>query len=679
MANTSLGYESSHTGSQIDEAVGAVLGTGGTPLAQRVSTAETGIASLRSDVDSEGSRLNSLEATVGMHSSNISNLQDTATSLDERMTTAEEKIDNLPSDGGGGSVEEEIGIEFPTELFYCKSSVWTASVLDRYTSYVLPAETLREKTVRIDPNTERAEGVRVCFLKSAPVANATLDFCEGESGEIQTTEAFTKTVPADCSYIVFRINDYVSGTIISFSPRLFVQVPMADRVSELMGIRYVADVNLDLSKTILYWINQKNAYANDSRSYGTFIPAETYRGRVLRVEPSATWWGGMRFAFLASLNSTTKPSGSPDYCDSEPCIIQGTSTVLKKVPSDCSYIYIQVSNRENNEAVDCSPSSVSVCDEIGKAVEKVAQTVPQNANGDFATLKAYTTSVYGLTPSLYAKDAAKRMMADNVVPFVLIVGQSNADGRCTTSDAPSWLSGAGYAIEDYKMWNNTTEQFSTFSVTTNNGAGTANGSTSTSNQTYSFDAYFAHAYLARYGGQLYALKHTIGATPIHRMPSTGTVAASWNPDIKSFPSGCRPLLAELVTKLRSARAWAANNGKALFPIAILWHQGETDGDNNDYQYYAQDVVSVFGFLRGCFGTQNIPILTGYLNEQYQTKYSQINGILENLKSQDNYLKVVDMTDHFTGRTGDLVHYNESAISYMGEQMFADYNTLNLGI
>lgn len=309
----------------------------------------------------------------------------------------------------------------------------------------------------------------------------------------------------------------------------------------------------------------------------------------------------------------------------------------------------------------------------------IAGGIPTNAVGDFGTLKAYTKSPFGLSSSLYAKDAAKRMMPDNVLPFVLIVGQSNADGRCTTSDAPSWLSSAGYAIEGYKMWNDSTKQFLTFSVTTNNGAGTANGSTSTSNQTYSFDAYFAHAYLAQYGGQLYALKHTIGATPIHRMPTSGTVKASWNPDIKSFPSGCRPLLAELVGKLKSARGWASAGGKALFPIAILWHQGETDGDNNDYQYYQADVANVFGFIRGCLGAQNIPILTGYLNEQYKSAYQQINNILESLAVQDKYLKVVDMSDHFTGRSGDLVHYNESAISYMGEQMFADYNTLNPGI
>jgi len=650
-------------------------------LDERVTTAESNITSLQSSQSTLQGRVTTAEGNITSLNHGLTTLENDIDTLDGRITTAEDKIEILME--SGDSIEEEIGVIFPYVLFYNNNGTWTQSVLDRYRSYVLQAENLRDKTVRIDPNTDLAQGVRVCFLKSAPVSGSALDFCTGESGEIQSTEEFTKKVPSDCTHIVFRVSDYISGKIVTFSPRLFLQLPIGDKVVELLNDRYVTDAELDLSKTILYWINAQNKYANDRYSYGTFIPAESYRGRVLRVEPSETWWGGMRFAFLASLNSTTRPSGDPDYCQTEPFLIQSTNTVIKEVPSDCSYIYVQVSNRETIDGtatgVNCSPKSVTLCEKLSDVVEKVAQSVPQNANGDFATLKAYTTSPFGLSSSLYAKDAAKRMMPANVVPFILIVGQSNADGRCTTSDAPSWLSSTNYRIEGYNMWNNSTKQFSTFSVTTNNGAGTANGSTSTSNQTYSFDAYFAHSYLAQYGGQIYALKHTIGATPIHKMPTTGMVHASWNPNIKSFPSGCRPLLKELIDKLISAREWASNNGIALLPIAILWHQGETDGDNNDYQYYKNDVANVWGYVRGCFGAQNIPILTGYINEQYKAAYSQINDTLDSLALEDDYLKVVDMSDHFTGRTGDLVHYNESAISFMGETMFSNYNTLNLGI
>ena len=666
---------------EIINSVTAVLQDDIDALDERVTTAESNITSLQSGQSTLQGRVTTAEGNITSLNQGLATLENDIDTIGGRVTTAEDKIEILME--SGDSVEEEIGVIFPYVLFYNNNGTWTQSVQDRYRSYVLQAENLRDKTVRIDPNTDLTQGVRVCFLKSAPVSGSALDFCDGESGEIQSTEEFTKKVPSDCSYIVFRVGDYISGQKVTFSPRLFLQLPIGDKVVELLNDRYVTDTELDLSNTILYWVNGTNTYANDRYSYGTFIPAESYRGRVLRVEPSETWWGGMRFAFLASLNSTTRPSGEPDYCATEPCVIQSTNTVKKKVPSDCSYIYVQVSNRETVDGVatgvNCSPKSVTLCQKLSDVVEKVAQSVPQNANGDFATLKAYTTSPFGLSSSLYAKDAAKRMMPANVVPFILIVGQSNADGRCTTADAPTWLSSANYSIPNYIMWNNSTKQFSTFSVTTNNGAGTANGSTATSNQTYSFDAYFAHLYLAQYGGQLYALKHTIGATPIHKMPTTGMVTASWNPNIKSFPSGCRPLLKELIDKLVSVREWASNNGIALLPIAILWHQGETDGDNNDYQYYKNDVANVWGYLRGCFGAQNIPILTGYINEQYKAAYSQINDTLDSLTLEDDYLKVVDMSDHFTGRTGDLVHYNESAISFMGETMFSNYNTLNLGI
>lgn len=670
-------YNSTHTGAELDEAIGRVIDGGSikvqvdtntadiTDLKGRMTTAEGNITSTASELDA-------VEGTVTSQGTAITDLQG-------RMTAAEEAIENIPTGGGDLTTEKEIGLGFPIEQYYNSNGVWTATALSRQTSYVMPAELLRGETVKFTPKTGISVGARVCFLKSAPVANSSLVFCDGETGEILSAEEFSKEVPADCSHIVVRITDYVGGSIINCLPTMYELIPITEQVDALSSIRYVVDSEISFPSYILYWINNNNIYANDAKSYAIFIPAQGYRGRAVKLEPSLTWPNGMRFAFLASLNSTTNPSGTPDYCDSEPCIINSKHTEIRPVPSDCEYIYIQISNRENNVAVDCAPSSVAICDEIDDAVEKIGQSVPKNANGDFATLKAYEKSVFGLSSSLYAKDAAKRMMPDNVVPFILIAGQSNADGRCTTSDAPSWLSSANYTIPGFKMWNNSTMQFADFSVTANNGAGTANGSTSSSNQTFSFDAYFAHDFINQYGGQLFALKHTLGATPIHRMPTTGMITASWNPDINSFPSGCRPLLAELITKLKSAREWAAANGKALFPVAILWHQGETDADNNDYQYYSNDVSNVYGYLRGCFGAQNIPILTGYINEQYSAAYSQINDTLDSLAAVDDYLKVVDMTGHFTGRTGDLVHYNVSAISYMGEQMFSDYQTLNLGV
>ena len=607
--------------------------------------------------------------------------------INARLTTAEDAIEHLPSGGGGGSTEEQLGVGFPFELYYCNTSgIWAATVLNRQISYVMNATSLRGKTLRIIPSSTFNGGSRLCFLKSAPVASTALDFCSGETGEIISAVEYNKEVPDDCSYIVIRVTDWASGQpITNVLPQVYVEVPMDEQVESLLDIQYVRDIDIDLSNTILYWINEKNLFANDRYSYGTFIPAETYRGKTLYVEAKETSSVGARVACLASLNSTSSPSGTPDYCSATPQVILIPPATKKyiTIPNDCAYLFVQTSQRVTIDGVagaeDVSPKTIYLAVKVNEKVDMIAGGIPTNAVGDFGTLKAYTKSPFGLSSSLYAKDAAKRMMPDNVLPFVLIVGQSNADGRCTTSDAPSWLSSAGYAIEGYKMWNDSTKQFSTFSVTTNNGAGTANGSTSTSNQTYSFDAYFAHAYLAQYGGQLYALKHTIGATPIHRMPTSGTVKASWTPDIKAFPSGCRPLLAELVGKLKSAREWATANGKQLFPIAILWHQGETDADNNDFQYYKADLENVLGYLRGCFGAQTIPILSGYINEQYSASYSQINDILDTIATEDEYYKVVDMTGHFTGRTGDLVHYDESAISYMGSQMFTDYQTLNMGV
>ena len=81
MANTTLGYESSHTGSQIDAAVDAVLGTDGeTSLPDRLTVTENAI---------EG------------HTSDIA-------SLDERMTNVEEQVNDLPSVTNGETTDLDI-------------------------------------------------------------------------------------------------------------------------------------------------------------------------------------------------------------------------------------------------------------------------------------------------------------------------------------------------------------------------------------------------------------------------------------------------------------------------------------------------------------------------------------------------------------------------------------------
>ena len=414
--------------------------------------------------------------------------------INTRLTTAEEAIEHLPSGGGGGSTEKRLGVGFPVEQYFCETNgIWTATAVQRKTSYVMNATSLRGKTLRIVPTSSFGGGSRLCFLKSAPVASTAVEFCDGETGEIISAVEYEKEVPNDCNYIVIRITDYASGqAITNVLPEVYVEIPISEQVESLLDIQYVRDEDIDISTTLLYCISDKGIYQNDRYALCKFIPAESYRGKTLYVEAKETL--PARVACLASVNSTTAPSGTPDYCSATPNLILVPPATNKYVtiPDDCAYLYVQSSQRVTIESVaqgqDISPKEIYLAVKVNEKVDMIANGIPVNAVGDFGTLKAYTKSPFGLSSSLYAKDAAKRMMPDNVLPFVLIVGQSNADGRCTTSDAPSWLSSAGYAIEGYKMWNDSTKQFSTFSVTINNGAGTANGSTSTSNQTYSFDA-----------------------------------------------------------------------------------------------------------------------------------------------------------------------------------------------
>ena len=88
MANTTLGYESSHTGSQIDAAVAAVLGGSGNPsLNERLTDAETAITSQNTTIASLSTRMTEVEENIG-----------TLEELPQEMTDFESGVNTLLRD-----------------------------------------------------------------------------------------------------------------------------------------------------------------------------------------------------------------------------------------------------------------------------------------------------------------------------------------------------------------------------------------------------------------------------------------------------------------------------------------------------------------------------------------------------------------------------------------------------
>ncbi len=102
MANTTLGYESAYTGQEIDAAVDAVLGGGGSAsLPERAGAAEAAIASLECTVAVHSAGISALQETVAGHTAEIE-------TLDGRMASQTASVkDTL--DSGDLDITDESG------------------------------------------------------------------------------------------------------------------------------------------------------------------------------------------------------------------------------------------------------------------------------------------------------------------------------------------------------------------------------------------------------------------------------------------------------------------------------------------------------------------------------------------------------------------------------------------
>lgn len=309
--------------------------------------------------------------------------------------------------------------------------------------------------------------------------------------------------------------------------------------------------------------------------------------------------------------------------------------------------------------------------------DNIAATQLQNDN----TICNYNNreNPFGTKNDTYFKDAYRRRFSSKVVPLIIIAGQSNADGRANYATASNWnttkwLSENNYKVENYKMWNYKTKSFEDYSVTQNNG---------TSEDTiglncYSFDPFFAKAFISNRQLPLYAIRHTLGGICIGSTVYRVNKNQTWNANIGKFEStgltNINYLVLGLLEKIKAAEAWASANGIILLPVAVLWHQGETDASNNLLDSYEDNLKQTLSFIRGSLQMPGIPILSGFIQKNYASNYGDVNMILEKVSEIDDYYKVVDMENHYTS-IGDGLHYDGQALEYMGTQMFNLFNTI----
>ncbi|MCW3108893.1 MAG: axe1-6A [Segetibacter sp.] len=106
--------------------------------------------------------------------------------------------------------------------------------------------------------------------------------------------------------------------------------------------------------------------------------------------------------------------------------------------------------------------------------------------------------------------------------------------------------------------------------------------------------------------------------------------------------------------------------------AILWHQGESDANENDYTQYQQRLSGLFKTFRNITGNDTLPVLIGELGSYSKDdKYWKlINREIYNYTLNDN--NSVAILTHDLKDKGDKVHFNSKGQRKLGKRFAEAY-------
>jgi hypothetical protein len=108
------------------------------------------------------------------------------------------------------------------------------------------------------------------------------------------------------------------------------------------------------------------------------------------------------------------------------------------------------------------------------------------------------------------------------------------------------------------------------------------------------------------------------------------------------------------------------------PKAVLWHQGESDSNENDIPFYKERLSNLFGQFREFAGNQQLPVIIGELglHDKNAVNRGRINEIIHDYAASDARAAVVRTTD--LSHIGDSTHFNSEALRAMGERYAQAY-------
>ncbi len=118
------------------------------------------------------------------------------------------------------------------------------------------------------------------------------------------------------------------------------------------------------------------------------------------------------------------------------------------------------------------------------------------------------------------------------------------------------------------------------------------------------------------------------------------------------------LFSNFLDKMENAKQYGVIKG-------ILWHQGESDANENDIPYYEERLSTLLKRFRSAAGNDSLPVLLGELGSFSKDKanWKLINKAINDYSLEDRHTAVISTAD--LKHKGDSIHFNSKGQRMMG--------------
>lgn len=125
------------------------------------------------------------------------------------------------------------------------------------------------------------------------------------------------------------------------------------------------------------------------------------------------------------------------------------------------------------------------------------------------------------------------------------------------------------------------------------------------------------------------------------------------------------LFSNFLEKIENAKQYGVIKG-------ILWHQGESDANENDIPYYKERLSVLLKRFRSAVGNDSLPVLIGKLGSFSNDKanWKLINKAINEYSLEDRHTAVISTAD--LKHKGDSIHFNSKGQRMMGRRFAETY-------